>query len=399
MILNVLFRGKPLGRLADAEVNGRTCVFFEYAPEFLRSGIELSPLHLPLGPGLKSREGTKPSDQLPGLFEDSLPDAWGQAILFDWFHRNGTPQHLVTPLMQLAYVGDRGMGALTYEPEHGPESTGEVDLEALQASAYAADEQATFTDVLAEVGSSIGGAQPKALLAIAGTADNPRYWTGTRSLPPGFEAWLVKFSGRREDNPGTDGRVEFAYSLMATAAGIDMATTRLLKAGNRLHFATKRFDRRDNERIHHHTLARLMQIPGGDLDYETFLRLTAALTRDHRQVLRAYRRAVFNVLARNDDDHGRNHGFLLSDGEWTLSPAYDLTFRRLNERGLAVCGERRNAGIDQLKTLATRTDINPRAAVEIIDEVRSAISRWDAFADQAQVPVQFRSDIALALRT
>lgn len=399
MILHVRYLEKPFGRLAEADVNGRTCLFFEYDPAVLQAGLELSPFHLPLGPRLKSRDGAAPSDQLPGLFEDSLPDAWGQAILFDWFRKRGTPPHQVTPLQQLAYVGDRGMGALTYEPNHGPDPTAEVDLDALQTEAYQAEDNATFTDLLAETGSSVGGAQPKALIGLAVPAGDKPYWTGTRTLPPGYEAWLVKFSGRRGDHPGSDGRVEYAYSLMAAAAGIEMTPTRLLATGRRMHFATRRFDRHGAERIHHHTLARLTQTLGGDLDYETLLRVTAVLTRDHREVVKAFRRAVFNVLARNDDDHGRNHGFLYRAGEWTLSPAYDVTYRRLRARGLAVCGERRQAGAEHLQTLATRADIQPRQAAAIIAGVRAAVGKWKTYADQAEVPPTFRTTIQDALRS
>lgn len=397
MILHVLYQGKPFGRLANTEVNGRACIFFEYDASALQAGLELSPFNLPVGPGLKSREGTKPCEQLPGLFEDSLPDTWGLSIMTDWFQRHGTPFHRVTPLMQLAYVGDRGMGALTYQPEHGPQKeSGEIDLEALQRSAYDAEDNATFTELLADVGSGVGGAQPKALIGISDR--EPRYWLGSHALPAGYDAWLVKFSGRRGDHIGADGRVEYAYSLMARAAGIDLPPARLLPAGKRVHFATKRFDRDGPKRLHHHTLARLLQTPGGDLDYETYLRATMALTRDHRQVVRGYRRAVFNVLARNDDDHGRNHGFLYT-GEWTLSPAYDVTFRRLRERGLAVCGERQHAGLDHLKTLGARAEIKSDLAAEIVDQVRAAIAKWKTFASEAEVPPSLASEIAAALRT
>jgi serine/threonine-protein kinase HipA len=350
-----------------------------------------------LAPGLRSREGSTPCEQLPGLFEDSLPDTWGMRPLLDWFQKRGMPAHQVTPLMQLGYVGDRGMGALSYQPAHGPSAAGELDLNQIYADILAAESSGKFTDALTEIGSSAGGAQPKALVAIHGSAQL-QFWTGTRSLPEGFEPWLVKFSGKRTDHLGSDGRVEYAYSLMAKAAGIDLPPTRLVSAGRRLHFAVKRFDREGAERIHCHTFARMVQTPGADLDYETLLRVTAAVTKDHREVVRCFRRAVFNVLARNDDDHGRNHAFQLRDREWTLTPAYDLTFRRLHERGLAVCGERRAAGIAHLQTLATRIDIDRAAVTKIFDEVRHAISRWPKYADEAEVPAAIRAEIGRSLR-
>lgn len=397
--LHVTYNGLQVGRLAETEVNGRLCVFFEYAPEFLTRGLELSPLFLPLGTGLKSREGSRPTDQLPGLFEDSLPDAWGQSIMFDWFRKQGKQPHQVSPLMQLSYIGDRGMGALSYRPEDMPATEGAIDLHRIYADALQADDQAEISRTLSEIGGSAGGAQPKAWIGISIEGSAPTYWTGSRSLPVGFEHWLVKFSVDRRDHPGGDGRVEYAYSLMARAAGIDMPPARLLAAGNRLHFAVKRFDRDGSERIHHHTLARMMHAVGGDLDYETLLRVTRKITRDHREVLRAYRRAVFNVLARNDDDHGKNHGFLFRSGEWRLGPGYDITYRRLRERGMAVCGERHEVTIEHLRKLAARSEVEPRAAAEIIDSVRAAIARWRDVAKEADVPAPVISDIERGIET
>lgn len=396
--LNVSYHGQRVGRLAEVDVKGRRCVFFEYDAAFLRRGIELSPFHLPLRPGLLSREGAKPTDQLPGLFEDSLPDAWGHALMLDWFRKKGIPAHQVTPLLQLGYIGDRGMGALAYEPENSPAEAGEIDLGRLYADALEADTHATFSESLTELGSAVGGAQPKALLGIETGPPQPRFWSGTRTLPPGFEAWLVKFTPAklRPDNPGADGRIEFAYSLMARAAGIDLPPTRLLKA-TRAHFAVKRFDREGSTRIHHHTLARMLQVGGGDLDYELFLRATHALTHDTREVLRAYRRAAFNVLGRNDDDHGRNHGFLLRDRQWTLSPAYDVTFRRLAERGMAVCGERRTASVKDLISLGHRAGLEKSATTAILDQIRAALARWRHFADEAEVPAIMAAEIGAQL--
>ncbi len=179
---------------------------------------------------------------------------------------------------------------------------------------------------------------------------------------------------------------------MARAAGVDVPETRLLETpqagGARHHFAVKRFDRAGPVRIHHHTLAAMCQVGGGDLNYETLLRVTRRITRDEREVWRAYRRAVFNVLAGNRDDHGKNHGFLYRHREWTLGPAYDLTFtspEQLPERGLAIAGERRAAATAYLLKLAESEALDRRAALGSIDHVREAVDRWREFADQAQV--------------
>ena len=198
--------------------------------------------------------------------------------------------------------------------------------------------------------------------------------------------------------------MEEAYALMARAAGVEMAPSRLLETRHRSrirrHFAAKRFDRDGGERIHHHTLAGMCHIPGCDLDYQTFLRVTRRVTHDDREVLRAYRRAVFNVLGSNRDDQGKNHGFLYRNGEWRLSPAYDLTFcspQQLPERGMAIHGERRAAGRQHLLKLAESESLDRRMALGILDEVADALAQWRKFADQAQVPAALAADVDLEL--
>lgn len=405
--LNVSYQGERVGQLAEASVKGRRCIFFEYDPAFLRRGIELSPLNLPLRPGLITREGTQPSDKLPGLFEDSIPDRWGRQLLYDWFRRRGLPQAEITPLMMLGYVGDRSMGALSYEPEDSPTETGAVDLTAIYREAITQDSSTAGTtslnELLADIGSPPGGAQPKVLLALP-IDGSLQCRGGAHAIPAGHEAWLVKFTPPHVslDNLGTDARMEEAYALMARAAGIELPPTRLLPTtsadGERLHFAVRRFDRENGRRIHHHTLAGLTHLPGGDLDYETLLMVTRRITRDERQVLHAFRRAVFNVMACNDDDHGRNHGFLLPNQEWHLGPAYDLTFRKLRDRGLAVAGVRHNPTRNDLITLANRAALDRNAVASIIDEVQSSLARWPEFATQAQVPADMASYAAASFR-
>jgi serine/threonine-protein kinase HipA len=198
--------------------------------------------------------------------------------------------------------------------------------------------------------------------------------------------------------------MEEAYSLMARAAGVDMPPTRVLETRHgdvvQRHFAVQRFDREGTERIHHHTLVAMCHMPGCDLDYETFLRVTRRITRDERDVWRAYRRAVFNVLASNRDDHGKNHGFLYRNREWTLGPAYDVTFcstRQLPERGMAICGERRNAGRQHLLKLAESESLGWREALTVIDEVAAALAKWQEFASQAKVPAAMAAEVAFEL--
>lgn len=360
-------------------------IFFEYAASFIAVGRELSPLALPLGPGIRSRDAT-PSMRLPGLFEDSLPDAWGARVMDDWFRQQGTPYASIDPLMRLSFIGSRGLGALTYAPAldiHA--SRGTLDS-VYTAAAQLAAGAPTDLVLLAAVGSSPGGARPKAALWF----DEPMERIAHQYAEACPDAWLVKFdtgAGRGQ------ARMEYAYSLMARAAGIEFPETRILTTphaeGPREHFAVRRFDRVGASRIHYHSLAGLCQILGSDLDYQTLLRVTRRVTQDYLEVLKAYRRAVFNVLASNRDDHGKNHGFLYEGKQWRLSPAFDVTFSgpgQLRDRGLAVLGERINAGRKQLEELAHSEGLARRDVQQIFAEVRGALDRWPEFSAAAGLP-------------
>ncbi len=394
-LLTIRYLGQKVGRLAEAAAG----LVFEYDPAFLATGHELSPFSLPLRPGVQTRDGGK----LPGLFDDSLPDAWGRRVMLEWFRRQGTAGHDVPPLAMLAYVGTHGMGALTYEPARdvaGHPWTA-VSLDALQAAVLRA-EQAGEIDLslLAEVGSSAGGARPKALIALPRQGTG-RTLAGAGEVPTTHDAWLVKFD---TSSDGTHGPMEEAYALMARAAGVDVPETRLLetKQGDKVrrHFAVKRFDREGAERIHHHTLAAMLHVGGGDLNYETFLRVARRLTQDEDEVWRAFRRAVFNTLASNRDDHGKNHGFLYRDRKWRVGPAYDLTFtsaQQLPERGMAILGERRAVDVNYLLRLAENEGLARRSAEGVVAQVRASVARWREFADQAQVPVSKAAEVGHAL--
>jgi serine/threonine-protein kinase HipA len=225
---------------------------------------------------------------------------------------------------------------------------------------------------------------------------------GTGAIPVTHDAWLVKFDLSPD---GMHSRMEEAYARMARAAGIDMPETRILEThhaqGVKRHFGIRRFDRAEDERVHHHTLAAMSHMGGGDLDYETLLRVTRVITRDEREVVRAFRRAVFNILASNRDDHGKNHGFIYREREWKLGPAYDLTFssvQQLPERGLAVAGERRAASTVHLFKLADREGIERSNAKDIIAETQEAVARWPQFAAEAGLDALLTSVIKSALR-
>jgi serine/threonine-protein kinase HipA len=383
--VDVRYLGEPLGTLAEA----RGGIVFEYAPEFLARRLELSPFALATRPGVLARGGV-PTMRLPGLFEDSLPDAWGQRVLFAWFRARGRPPHAVTPLMQLSYLGERTLGALTYAPAMelaGEDATLE---EIFRASVALEASRETDLAVLAQVGSPAGGARPKAVVSLAPDASGRVHLGPVEEAPAGFVPSIVKFDTAAE---GELGAMEEAYAQMARAAGLTVPPTRLLvtkeRGRTRRHFAVARFDRdAARGRIHYHSLAGLLEAGGGDLDYSLLLRATRRLTLDEREVWKAFRQAVFNVLAQNRDDHAKNIGFLFSAGEWKLAPAFDLTPlapAQLPERGMAVLGERRAAGVSHLRALARGESLELARAEEIIDEVRGAITRWREFAEAAGV--------------
>lgn len=393
--LTVKYLGQKVGRLAEVP----TGVVFEYDSGFVATGIQLSPFNLPLRLGVQMRNDRR----LPGLFDDSLPDAWGKRVMREWFRQQGIPEHEMTALSMLALVGAHGMGALTYEPaqETDERPWNKVSLDALQEAVMRAENAGEIDlNLLAAVGSSAGGARPKALIALP-REGSTKTLAGAGEVPTTHDAWLVKFDTSPD---GTHGPMEEAYARMARAAGVDMPETRLLETHMegkvRRHFAVKRFDRDGTERIHHHTLAGLLHIGGGDLSYETYLRVTRRLTQDEDEVWRAFRRAVFNVLGSNRDDHGKNHGFLYRQKKWQVGPAYDLTFTspsQLPERGMAMLGARQTVGIDDLLQLAEKEGLSKQNAQSIIEQVRESLSLWREFADQAQVPAIKAAEIGYAL--
>jgi len=391
----------PVGTLA--EDHGR--VYFEYDTDFLATGLDLSPFHLPLAPGL-SEHRDREFGPLPGLFDDSLPDGWGLLLMDRHFRSAGLLPGAVGPLERLAWLGTRTMGALTYHPRADVEEThgGAFDLHDLarQSEEILLGQSARVLPQLLRAGGSPGGARPKVLVGYDPATDE--IMSGEDDLPDRFEHWIVKFSAR--DDPPDSGAIEYAYSLLAREAGVDMPPTRIFETaqGDRF-FGVKRFDREGNRRRHVHTFGGLIQsnfrIPS--CDYADLLKATSLLTRNHREVLRAFRRMAFNVLAHNRDDHVKNVAFRLDDatGEWALSPAYDLTFTPGpgGEHTMTLDGEGRSPDRSHMLRLARRADIAPAEAEEIIEQVRAAVARWPGFADQARVSQAPRRPITDALTT
>jgi len=394
-----------------AEERGR--VYFEYAPAFLATGLNLSPFRLPFDAGLFEHTD-RDFGPLPGVFDDSLPDGWGLLLMDRHFRSQGLNLRAISPLDRLSWLGTRTMGALTYHPPTDRENVDAVmfDLHDLarQSQELLAGSAADVLPQLLLAGGSPGGARPKVLVGF--NSDTGGVISGEDDLPAGYEHWIVKFAAKT-DGPDT-GAVEYAYSLMAVAAGIDMPPTRLFTTteGDRF-FGVKRFDRgsangthsagetsapratsqTNNRRYHVHSFGNLIQsnfrIPSAD--YADLLKATSLLTRNHQGVLRTFRRLAFNVLAHNRDDHVKNFAFLLNDatGDWTLSPAYDLLptpgLGPNGEHTMTIAGEGRTPTRQHMLRLAEQANIAARDATAIIDQAQSAVANWPTFAAQAEV--------------
>ena len=364
-----------LGTLAD---NGQS-VLFEYTETALAQGLELSPRHLKLRAA--TYDGFPASQlRLPGLIADALPDGWGLLLMDRLFRKQGRHTAEISPLDRLAFIGDRGMGALTFEPaESWATPQQDVSLLKLASEAHSVqiegEDEAVLLE-LARLGGSPQGARPKVLVYFC--PDSHR--VGTHPFEGG-EPWLVKFQASREHKEVC--ALERAYADLARACGLDMPQAQYFDLSPKLAgFGVARFDHESGMRVPVHTLAGLLhadfRVPGS-LDYTTFLRATRFLTQDVREVNKAYERAVFNVLFHNRDDHGKNLSYRLGqDRRWYLAPCYDLTFSEGpgGEHQMDVCGEGRQVTRANLLTLASQADLSPAWAATVIDRMLDQASRF-----------------------
>ena len=373
----------PVGRLAYYQRN----LWFEYDPGIINLNLDISPFKLPLQAGPQTCND-KFQQGLFGVFYDSLPDGWGHLLLDRYLQREKIHPNTLTVLDKLAFVGINGMGALCYEPEHKAKiETSTIDLSKLAhaSNKILKGETTKYIDQLLTLNGASSGVRPKILIGLAD--DHKSIISMQDTLPDGYSHWLLKFPALQDF---TDiSAIEYAYNLMAQAAGLKVSDFCLLTAsdGNR-YFATKRFDRQNNKRWHMHTLAALLhadfRIPS--LDYKMLLKVTLLLTKDQRQVAMAFRLAAFNVFAHNRDDHGKNFSFLMDyQGAWQLAPAYDLTFSMGpgNEHSTTIMGEGKAPGLKQLRELALAYQID--AYEDILQQVQSVIADWNKYAQQAEV--------------
>ncbi|CAO5683375.1 MAG: hypothetical protein HEEMFOPI_01960 [Holosporales bacterium] len=361
-------------------------IFFEYDAAFIKTGIELSPFKMPLQSGVM-KSNDKTFKGLFGVFNDSLPDGWGRLLLDRKLMNAGLNPGNISPLDRLCFVGNNGMGALTYEPANPnslsspPYDLDDINIE-IQTTLGESD---VYVDNLLILGGSSAGARPKVLLHIDG------------------EDWLIKF--RASLDPKDIGAIEYAYHLMAQEAGLILPKAKLFPSKNGLgYFGVKRFDRNGNKRIHMHTMAGLLHADHQEpsLDYESIMKATLYLTKDIRQCEIQFKNTVFNVLSHNRDDHSKNFSFLMDEqGQWTVSPAYDLTFSSgpFGEHSTMIMGDGKNPTKEHLLKLANLFSIKKDKALDIINQVLATTEKWCDFATKAGVSSLQAKNIDKALRS
>ncbi|MFZ4522785.1 MAG: type II toxin-antitoxin system HipA family toxin [Bacteroidales bacterium] len=425
-ILKVSIWGKDVGVLAWD--NGSGLGVFEFYDSFMSIGLDVAPLTMPLE---AIRRGEKifsfPGHQgktfkgLPGMLADSLPDDYGNAIIDEYFASLGISTERITPVDRLCYVGKRAMGALEFQPATEMATlnkssrielnrltalAGEIlnNRERFQASLAGKDQSAM--DIL-KVGTSAGGAKPKAVIAWNEKTNEVR--SGQVKAPKGYTYWLLKFDGiedkKLNDNPLGIGRVEFAYYRMALDCGIRMAYSRILHDGKYAHFMTRRFDRADDgSKLHTQTLCAMAHFNrDGRYGYEQAFEVMRRLRLPESDMEQMYRRMVFNVVARNQDDHTKNHSFLMRENEeWELAPAYDLCYAYnpsggwTREHQMSVNNKRDGFEYADLLTVARNQGIRP--AREIIGQVLEVVSKWAHYAQSANVEAEHIRQIGNTLR-
>lgn len=404
---------------------------FEFNQNFLRSGLDISPVKMPLSQGnriykfseiRKSRGDVFDTFKgLPGLLADMLPDKYGNQLINAWLVQNGREADSLNPVEQLCFIGKRGVGALEIRPSLRDESikASSIEIDSLVniagkilnsradfQSNLTGEEQSALSDIL-KIGTSAGGARAKAVIAF-----NPKTGavkSGQVKAPAGFSYWIIKFDGVHDSQFGATvgfGRVEVAYYLMAIAAGIDMSECRLLEENGRAHFMTKRFDRHDNgQKIHMQSLCGIRHFDFnqvGFYSYEQVFETMRMLRLSYPEAEQMFIRMVFNVLARNCDDHTKNFAFLMDqNGKWTLSPAYDICYAYrpgslwVSAQSLTVNGKREEIQNEDFLEVARKMNI--KKPEKKIAQVKSAVGRWGEFSDEVGVDSALRDSIALTL--
>jgi len=407
--------GKTIGAVAwdSAQQLG----FFEYDKNFIASGYELSPLKMPLSNTIYSFPELQPQRNspfntfkgLPSLLADVLPDNYGNQLINVWLAQQGRPENSMNPVEQLCFIGTRGMGALEFEPQNynTQHNTFKVEVDELVGIAQqmmdnrnnfkvnVKQNQQNAIKQIITIGTSAGGARPKAVIAYNPKTGAVR--SGQTKVPNDFEHWLIKLDGVSDVQLGSSkgyGRVEMAYYFMAKACGINMMPCKLLEENGRAHFMTKRFDRDHGNTKHHlQTFCAIKHYDFNEVNsfsYEQLFETMRALKLPYSAAEEMYRRMVFNVIAKNCDDHTKNFSFILKQNEkWALAPAYDVchAYRPdslwVSQHALSINGKRKDITLNDLLTVGKSMSI--KKAKDIVNHINEQIVQWPKFAKQAGV--------------
>lgn len=418
-VATVQLWSKDVGAVAwDSE---RQIATFEYDPAFINSGLEVGPLTVPLRTGLFSFPELNRDTYLglPGFLADALPDKFGNRIINAWLARQGRSEGDFTPVERLCYMGVRAMGALEFKPTLGPRASKAIPLEVAELTQLVKDifshrtqwvvnlegKRATALNIIIRVGTSAGGNRPKAVIAWNPKTQEVR--SGQADLPQGFEHWILKFDGSADKalgDPKGFGRVEYAYHKMAKQVGIPMTRCHLLEEGGRAHFMTKRFDRDENGgKIHVQSLCAMAHYDynaKGAYSYEQALSVIQRLNLGYPAITDMYRRMVFNVVARNQDDHTRNIAFMMDrDGKWSLSPAFDIVWaynpaddKWTRSHQMTVNGKRDD--FERSDLLAVAESYGIKGPGDIIEQVIESIAAWPSVAKDCGVDSAMVKEIA-----
>lgn len=400
--------------------------YFQYDSKFIQKGWDLSPIKMPVKNGnriysfpelRKGRGETEDTFKgIPGLLSDMLPDKYGNKLINVWLAQQGRSEESMNPIEKLCFIGSRGIGALEFEPTQikTNKSNFTLELNGLVDIAkkilneresfitnISKDEEKAMMDIL-KIGTSAGGARPKAIIAF--NPETKEIRLGQGNVPKGFEHWLIKLDGVSGEQFGESygwGRVEYAYYLMAKDCGINMSLCELLEENNRAHFMTKRFDRDGNIKHHIQSLCGMQHYDFNDMygySYEQVFQTMRVLQLTYPEAEQMFHRMVFNVLATNYDDHTKNFSFLLEKGEkWRLAPAYDLCFSYdptnhwVNQQALSVNGKRLKILKTDLMTIAK--DNNIKKGDKIIDEINLIIKSWNNYSNHAGVNIDLQRRI------